>query len=244
VLFIEVQGASDVQAQGFALKKKWLGVDALWTTERPFDLGLDGIPQCALLSPSGEIVLSGYTNDIHSKVADKIDEFVKKPKARKDLPASVAKVVSDFDRGNYGAAMTALASLASGADKGAAEGVQAELSARLESKIARIEAFRAAGYLEKADALAALLTKSLAGNAEWSAKLDEPKKALAAPEMAKEREAEKALAAATKKLFTKGPDKGTAKSLEAVASKHTGTKVAERASELAKIANAAEGARE
>src|SRR5688572_12025510 len=77
VLFVEVQGASDKGATSFALKKKWLGGRAMWTTERPFDLGIDGIPQFGLLSPEGELVLSGYTMAMTSQIDDSIAQLVK-----------------------------------------------------------------------------------------------------------------------------------------------------------------------
>ena len=58
VVLVECQGSNAEQVASFALRKKWLGNSAMWTTERVFNLGLSGIPHSALISPEGKIVVA------------------------------------------------------------------------------------------------------------------------------------------------------------------------------------------
>jgi hypothetical protein len=41
--------------QRFAYDRGWMGSNAMWTKERPFDVGLDGIPHFALLDIEGGV---------------------------------------------------------------------------------------------------------------------------------------------------------------------------------------------
>ena len=77
VLFVEVQGADDAKVERFALEKKWLGTHAMWTTERPLNVGLRGIPNFALLDSSGEVILKGYSTKLHSQIEELVAAEVK-----------------------------------------------------------------------------------------------------------------------------------------------------------------------
>src|SRR5437867_2081008 len=90
VLLVEVQGTPPLDTEAFILKQKWMGTRAMWTNEAPFNNGLSGIPACALISPEGEILFSGYTGDIGGKVKDAIAEMLKKKgRGPEGVPAAV-----------------------------------------------------------------------------------------------------------------------------------------------------------
>jgi hypothetical protein len=236
VLFVEVQGASEQEMEAFALKKKWLGNSAMWTTERPFDLGLEGIPACALIAPNGEIAVSGYFGDVHNKLVDVLEGYLKGKGKDKDTPAAVSKAVSEFNKGKYGGALAALDALKSDAKAGAAAtAAHGELALRLDGLFAKATWCKDNGYLANADALVADLQKGLADDAERKAKAGELATALADAGLASEREAEKSLAALEKKLYADGPDAKIGSKLSAFAEKNAGTKAADRAKHLAKL---------
>ena len=55
VIFVESQGADRAKMEGFALRKKWFGTTAMWTTERPFDSGSRGLPNYVLIGADGKV---------------------------------------------------------------------------------------------------------------------------------------------------------------------------------------------
>jgi len=110
VVFVAVQGETPQQAQAFALKKKWLGGRAMWTSERPFDTGLKGIPATVLVSSAGDVLFVEYP--IESKLKDLIEEDLKaKEKGPKDAPDPVRKAWAEFGKGNWGKAVKGEAAL-------------------------------------------------------------------------------------------------------------------------------------
>ena len=59
VLFVQAQGLSADESEAFALGRKWLGTPAMRTAERPFATGSRGLPNFALVSSDGMILLKG-----------------------------------------------------------------------------------------------------------------------------------------------------------------------------------------
>lgn len=245
VLFVEVQGTPPAQAEAFALGRKWLGGEALWTSEPPFMLDLDGIPHCALLSADGEVLMAGYTGEIGSAVEKKIEELVKqRGRAPSGTPSEIGKAIVAFGKGEYAPSLSALETLASGGDAKLAEAarpVLEERKARIERALARAERVLALGDVPTASRMHADLERGLTGRTETQARVEALKAKLATPEAAKEAAARKDLAAVEKKLYSKGPEKATLKSLDHVAGKHDGTKTAEFARHLQKLGAQAGG---
>jgi len=242
VLFVEVQGREpDVP---FALKKKWLGGRAMWTTERPFNLGLTGIPNFGLIAPDGEMVLSGYTLQHTSEIEERIEEMVKSAnKPSKDLPKDVGKALVDANKGAYAKALEALddvlADEKAAEDHAAAQEARAEVVRRVESQLRRADWLLSNGYPLEGEELVDDLAKGLKGPKGidlGAEKLAAFESRLASDEMKAELSAAKSLAKLEEKLFEDGPDEKAQSKLFKLAEKHAGTKVAERATELAKIA--------
>jgi hypothetical protein len=241
VLFVEVQGADDDKVVEFALGQKWLGGRAMWTTERPFNLGLDGIPQFGLIAPDGEMVLSGYTNENSSKIEGAIAEMVKDArKPSKDLPKDVAKALVEANKGGYAKALGMLADLLADpkaeADHEAAGSVKASIESRIDKSVARVGWMLDNGYPVEAEALHAELAKGLKGAEHAAEALAGLGERLATDAVKAEIAAQKAFTKIAEKLYEEGPNEKAKKSLVKLAEKYAGTKVAARASELAKVA--------
>lgn len=241
VLFVEVQGATPEKAEGFALKKKWLGGRAMWTTERPFDVDLQGIPQFGLVSPTGELVLSGYSNRMHSEIKDTIAELVKEGrKAPSDMPKRVGKAWAEMAKGNFAKALDlareAAAEAGDEAERKAAEDLVAAIEERVANRLAGLEWMMENGYLLEAQVQIDALDKALKGHEEAQQRIETCREKLDSEEMKNELAAAKALAKIEKKLYADGPEDKHVKNLMKLAEKHGGTKAAQRASHLAKIA--------
>ena len=87
-VFVEVGRANDAQMSAFAIDRGWYGGDgsdsAIWTKERPFDVGTGSIPAFALMDESGKVILSGTTSRMHKQIEEAIEEH---DKARSKAPA-------------------------------------------------------------------------------------------------------------------------------------------------------------
>jgi len=245
VLFVEVQGTPPAQAEAFALGRKWLGGESMWTSEPPFMLDLDGIPHCALLSADGEVLMAGYTGEIGSAVEKMIEELLKqRGRAPSGTPPAIGKAIAAYGKGEYAPALSALEALVAGTDTKLAEAarpVLEERKARIERALARAERVLALGDVPTAGRMHAELERGLMGRSETQARIDALKAQLATPEAAKEAAARKDLAAVEKKLYAKGPEKATLKSLETLAAKHAGTKTADFMRHLQKLGAQAGG---
>lgn len=237
VLFIEVQGASDKTATSFALSKKWLGGNAMWTTELPFRLNLRGIPQVALLSPEGEVVFTGNTNP---KIDDAIDDLLKDyRKGPKNLLKSLKDAWKSRGKGDLAGALEkaheALEKAGTEGEKEAIRDFIAGVDASIDRTLARATWLLDNGYPLEAEELLEGLAKSVKGLADREASVAELLTRLDSPEMKTEIDAEKALAKIEKKLFADGSSDKHSKALTKLAEKYSGTKIAERAAELSRI---------
>jgi hypothetical protein len=244
VVFVESQGATPVRAQQFAIDKGWFneGTAAMWTTERPFSTGMGGLPSYALLDDTGEVLLKGITTRDHKKIEEAIEDYAKaRKKGPADLPKSVAKAVADFHKGKPTKALDTLEGmLAEGSrakpdEKAGAEKALASLGALLERDLARVDWLLGNGYYAVAEGELEELAKELKGADLWLEKVAERSERLESDELAEERKAEQALLKLEKKLYTKGSDKVSAKSLYAIGDKYPGSRAAARAEALVPV---------
>lgn len=243
ILLVEVQNSTPEQIAATQLSRRFLGTSAMWTTERPFDLGLRAIPHCALISPEGKIEVAGMFADVHGQIEAKLEDYAK---AAKKAPAAytgkLAGIWSEMRAGSYAKALGAAKALESDAKLGeSAKQLAREIKDRIDADFARADACLESGYVDRADALASALAQSLKGTPELEARVAELARRLQSDAVQHEREAQKALLALEKKLYEKGPDKSAPKALKEVADKHAGTKSAQRATELAAAAALALG---
>ena len=248
-VFVEVGRASSDKMQAFAIDKGWFGGDgasqAIWTKERPFDVGTGSIPAFALMDENGKVLLSGTTTRMHSEIEETIEQYAKaSKKAPKDLPKAVGKLQVDFFKGKLGAALNAARDLAEVPNTRDAEVQPAAIAAveRFETKLKR-ELKRAdwlidKGFFAVAEADLKDLQKGLKGCDEYLDMVAERLDTLESDELKSERAAEDALTKLEKKLYTKGTDKVKSKSLTQLAEKYPGTRAAERAQALVAVVEA------
>lgn len=244
VVFVESQGSNDVGAMNFAARQKWLGGRAMWTTEAPFDSGMNGLPSFVLLDVEGKVLLKGYSNSMHKQIEDAIQQQVAvRRKGPKDLPAPVAKVYAELAKGNYGAAVSAAdKALAQPPSKdqeafvAAANAAREAAQAAAERASARVDWLWQNGYPQAAQDLVAELQGGFKGSAALEQRAKELKAQLDAPEAQKELGAGKSLARLEAALYKEGPGKDLGKALDECAEKNAGTRVAERAKRLAEVA--------
>lgn len=240
VLFVECQGSTPDKMEGFALKNRWLGRGtAMWTTERVFDLGFDGIPHSALLSPEGEIVLAGMTGDIHGQIEEQVELLVERAKdAPEDTPKELKKSWKAFAKGDYGKALAEARAVGENpALKAASDATVATFIARIEGRIARAEWMAEQG--DSAVALGQLerLGKDLAGEEQVSARVTELTKKLAGNTT--ELDASRELDRVEEKLYGEGPDEKSYKALRKIAERYADTRAGARAARLAELAKTA-----
>ena len=235
VIFVESQqyDAGDA-VEAFAWRSKWMGTRAMWTEEPPMQSSGSGLPSCALLDIDGKLLLEGNPLAMKKQIETAIAEQVKKAKGGPaDAPADVKKAWAMFAKGDIAGALAQCDKAASDEAKAAKD----ELLARTRSRIARAKWLIDNGFISDATKLLAQLEKATKGEAVVSGEVAEQTLRLLDASLAKEREADAALANLTEKMVKDKPfEPGNIKKLESLAEKHSGTKAGERAAHLAKIA--------
>lgn len=235
ILFCEVQGHGAEEVEQFVYNKKWVNDRSLWTTEAPFDNGIQGIPNATLLGNDGKILWNGRPHSEHAKIMDLISEQVKlAKKGAKGMAPSCLKASADFEKGNFGAAIKSLDG-APDAEKDEAKKLQHSLETRTNAKLARLNWYIEAAQFDKADKLLPVLQKGVVGVERLEGQVKEAGERLASKEMAQEREAGKALAKTEKMLNAGGFDEVVVKQLKGVSSKFPNTRAAKRADHLLQI---------
>ena len=236
VLFVEVQNSGKEKSEAFALKKKWLGGRSIWTTERPFSLGIRGIPQFALLSPEGEIVLSGHNSALQGEMEDRIEDMVKSlKKGPASLPKKVAKAWAEMAKGGYAKSLAAaekiVADAKSDEDVAGAKQLIATLDERVGARVERIRWMLDNGYPLIAAEQLKDLSKGTGDRFDVAADLSEMEATLASDEFKQELKAAQELTKIEQKLF-EDPDAKHLKKLTKFLEQHGSTKVAKRAEQL------------
>ncbi len=247
VIFVEVQGHSMDEVLPFALKRKWLGSGVAWTTERPFRVDLNGIPNYALISPDGEVVSWGYSVADHKKVVDLIEGFVKSGPQRDDLPKPLVKVYEEFDEGEFAKAWKE-------ADKVEAKHAEdaqllrflgdarREVRETVERRAQRIGWLVENGYPLLAEAQWKDLVKAVKDADELEALVADVTARIDTDEFADMKKAARSLVKMEQALYESGGKDGEklAKKLRKFAEDHAGTPLATRATQLADVAAKAE----
>jgi hypothetical protein len=241
VLFVEAQVGDEAQMTAFALEKGWFGGRAMWTTESPFRLDLKGIPQFGLLGPDGELVLSGHTTAMTSQIDDTIEELVKAArKGPQDVPKNVAKALREARDGDFAKALGildgVLADERAAEDHPAAQAARDDVIARIDRALARAAWLLDHGYPLQAVELFEKLEKGLKDAPHGTDALGKLAERFGSDAVEAELDAGKALAKLEQTLYADGPSEKAQKKLIELSQKHAGTKVAERANELARIA--------
>jgi len=239
VLFVEVQGTPRAQADAFALGKEWLGTQALWTTESPFRLDVRGIPQFALLSPTGEVVLAGHNSALQSQLDDAIEDMVRSiGKGPEELPRKLARAWGTIGSGDYEDALEEAEELIEdGDDEAEVEGARRlveVLNERVSSRIRRIGWMLDNGYPLDAEDQLEDLTKAVGERFGVAEDLAELEARLESDEFELEIEAAKRLARIERKLFEDPSEKQLGR-LEDFHEDYAETRVGARALELLTI---------
>jgi hypothetical protein len=236
VLFVESQGATLDTAELFALKRKWIGHGAMWTTERPVDSPGSGLPATVLLSNEGEVLVSGNPLSLKKRIEEAIEEQLRlRDEAPEGTPKELAKAWKDFAKDEVADAIERAREVAADEPE-LAQAAQAAEETFLNRSRARID--RVSRMIDQASFAAAVgaleeLEKTCEGCEELTAKLAEVRGRLQADGMEAEIEADRALAKALEKLAAKGKLDAHAKHLAKLAEAHAGTKAAERAQRYA-----------
>jgi hypothetical protein len=244
VIFVESQGATPAQAEGFSLAHHWLGNRAMWTSEHPFDTGATSLPNFVLIGNDGKVLLKGnplaQPKEIERQIAEQI-------KLRRSAPANAASYVkgawTEFNKGKISKAFEVLREVekenAGKAD--VAETVHqtdAAFRAKVDRDLARVKWMVDNGQYEEAANRLDDLKKNSKGEEPISARCRALAEQLDSPELKAERDASKALGRLLPEFFKKGGDAATSAELVRFAEKNKGTKAAARADRLAKLPRA------
>jgi len=240
VLFVESQGADDDKAEAFAWRQKWMGTQAMWTTERPFSVEGSGLPKFALLDVEGNLILSGNPLAMKKQIEEAIAAEIKKAKAPPaGTPPMLARPWATFVKGDIAAALAACDKL--GTDvllNEPARTLRNEMVARTEARLARAQWMADNGQASEALGQLEGLARDVKGAFELEPRVANELARLRAPERAAELEASRALSALQQKMIKDKPfEEANAKALAKLAQKHAGTKAGERAARLARLAS-------
>ena len=233
VLLIESQGATPEKMESFALQQKWLLAGGIWTTEQPFQTGSGSLPHTVVLGIDGEVLFNDRPS---SAVENLVSEQIKlAKKGPKGLSPACAKAWVEFEKGGYATAIAALEAVQDGPEKEAARKLAASLTTRAKAKVARLAWLLENAEFEKADKLAPLLVKGLAGHATLEPKATELAAKLVAKEIAPERDAAKAFDKIEKKIAKDGLDPSALKQLAGLVEKFRETRAGKRAAHMLKV---------
>lgn len=242
VIFVECQGATRDEVESFAIARRWMGGRALWTTERPFDVGSRSLPYFVLLGSDGRVIGKGDPLAAHKEIERCVTEEIgQRGRVSGEATAGVRAARGEYRRGRADRALAELRDLAQSASAGERVGGEAraalaELSARLERDAARAQWLLDRGYFEEAQTRVAALRGTLRGDAQWTRRLDELAARLDAPELVAEREAARLIGRAMAEFFHSGGDPTSASELVRVAEAHPSARAAAEARRLVALA--------
>jgi uncharacterized protein Yka (UPF0111/DUF47 family) len=241
VILVESQGTGFHESVGFAMRYEWLGGQAIWTSDYLFPTSGRGLPKFALLSPTGEIVLTGNSVSMHGQIEDAIEEMVKSgAEAPEDAPKAVEKAYSDLAKERWAKAhedlSKALDKVKTDADRAAVQTALDGVATRVERKVARVHWLAENGYPQRAEELAETLQKGTK-DADALAEMVAPLAGLLVSEAFQaELAAGKELEKLEEKLFADATNEKLVEKLLELAEEHAGTQVAERARNLVEVA--------
>jgi len=248
VILVHAQNATAEQAVNYAMMRKWLGNQAIWTSDYPFSTGSGGLPSFALLDASGRVILKGNSASMHSQIEDEIERMVKEGGAAPEgTPKAVAKVYAELAKGNLAKASAAAekAKAKPGSKDpesvvAAAEAALAAVNAKLDGDLARGQWMLDNGYPLEAEAKFKVLGKAVKGDSAMSAKVEEALAKLDGESLKPLVSAAKELAKLEANLYGDPKnDKAKAK-LADFAQEQSSNAVGKRASKLVDVATAPE----
>ncbi len=246
VLLVECQSnerAKDAPDAGVgrALRQKWLGGRAMWTSERPFDIGTGSLPACVLVGNDGRVLLAGNPTTLHKEIERQI---VAQIDLRRSPPVTAEPVVrcawSEFAKDRYARAFRAV-SQAEAENAGdpvqlaAIARARSAFRARLEGDVARVRWLVDHAWYDEAETQLDALAAGLQGATEYQQDLADLRARLTAPELLQERRAARQLARLRARFYESGGDVGVAREVERFAEKHEATETGARALELVRL---------
>lgn len=238
LVMVESQGSNMEEQEAFVWKRKWMGTQAMWTTERPFDTGAGGLPNFALLSAEGEVLLMGNPSSMHGKIEDAIaEEIAKAKKIPDDTPKAVKKAWKEFVKGNYAKAVAEARKVEAkgGEDGEIAAGAVEDFVDAVENKFARVGWLLDNGYVGQAESLFKDLSKQTKGLEDVAELAAELTQRFEAPELESELDAAKLFERIESKLQEEGFEEKLVRKLEDFVEKNSDTKVAERAKHILEL---------
>lgn len=239
VIFVESQGHSREDYESFAWRNKWMGNNAIWTEERPIPTVGQGLPETALIGIDGKVIMQGYPGDFGKKFDNAVEAEIKKAKSPPaGTPDALKPAWTAYLKGDVTAALAECDKVTSDDAKAARE----VFVAKTKKQIARVKWLVDNGYMSDADKMAGDLAKGVKGSADLEKLVADQVARINAPDMATEKEAEKAVANFVKEIAKKKPfDAANVKKAESLDKKFPNTKAGSRAAhfaELSKVKNA------
>ena len=240
VIFVESQGLAMEEIAPFTYGKKWMGTNAVWTSERPFETGSRGLPNFVLLSIEGKVLMKGHPLSMEKKIEETIrKEIARAGKAPQGTPRSLGKAWKDFGKSKYASAFAGARKVleAGGEDAVAAQAALDTFMNRLESNVRRVDWMINNGYYIEAERLTESMSRSCKGTQDLEQRVKALEKRLSSPELKNEKAAAESFAKIRKKIQSDGLDKRSVKLLEKFIAKREGTRAAEHASRLVAYAD-------
>jgi len=242
IIFVESQGHTIEEAEAFAWDHKWMGTTAMWTAERPFSTGAKGIPNFALLSNTGEVLLMGNPLAMHSKIEEAIDAEIKKANAIPEgTHKALKKAWKSFTKKDFGKAVAEARKVEAKGGEAGEEATQAIATfiERVEGELGRADWMIQNGYLTEAQAFIKKLSKKTKGIADVEERQTEITTELASDDLKPEMAAAQSLSKLIKALSEDGWDEKLVKKLRKFVEKNDATKAAKRAQHLVDISSKA-----
>jgi hypothetical protein len=237
VVFVESQGASPADAERFIMDRGWFGTQAMWTSERPFSTGSRGLPNFALLSADGELLLKGsYVNKAAKTLIE--EEIRSAGGAPEGTPKKLQKAWKLFAKGDVAKAIASARKAGSKPElaEDAGQLVQ-EFERRAGRSLDRITWLRDNGYASLAKKQLKDISKQLKGADELFALAEEIEASFEEEEIERELEASEALEKALGRLYEDAGNPRLFDKIAKLADEYEGTKVAERARHIVSLAS-------
>jgi len=233
VIFVESQNHDRPDFESFAWRNKWMGNNAMWTDERPIPTVGQGLPETALIGIDGKVIMQGYPGDFGKKFETAVEAEIKKAKSPPaGTPEALKPAWTAFLKGDVTGALAECDKVGSDEAKAARE----EFVSKTKRQIARLKWLVDFGYPSEAEKMAADLAKGVKGNADLEKLVADQTTRINAPDMAAEKEAEKAVANFVKEVAKKKPfDPANVKKAESLDKKFPNTKSGGRASHFAEL---------
>jgi hypothetical protein len=240
VLLLESQGTDKKEDMvGFVMNNfmKYANDEVFITfSESPFNNGLDGLPQAAVVGVDGKLLMVGRPGGWGKKLDEALEGEFKKIKEGwgKSPEAKKARALM-YGKGKLAEAAALLAAAEAKIKEDAKadfDEAKAELEAKYAAQKGAIKALTDQARYIAANAAALNLQKSVKGKPEWESEVAAIVGEFAKPEVDKELKLEKTLAGVVKSIGDKRPTDDHEKKLKDLAKKNDGTKVGARAAEL------------